>query len=140
MPRKKRTQASDEQVILSLWRRYKTARNLVLSIAGAIVVLGGAYAVVVPALEGYIPVTHASARETIIPRIIFAQLDANKERRERLLRENKDRELELQSLDAQKLPKYKQELQDGIDRNSNELKALEQKDKSLFKEQEGLKK
>ena len=126
--------------MLSIWRRYKGARNWVLGVAGAIAVLGAAYAVVAPFAEGYIPITHAAARETIIPRIIFAQLDANKERRERLLRENKDRELELQSPGAQALPKYKQELQDGINRNSEELKALEQKDKSLFKEQEQLKK
>lgn len=92
------------------------------------------------AIEGYIPVTHAAARTTIMPRIIMAQLDANKERRERLLRENKDREIELLSPGAQALPKYKQELQDSINRNSNELKALEERDKSLSQEQRDLKK
>lgn len=126
--------------MLSIWRRYKTARNWMLSVAGAIVVLGGAYAVITPLVEGYIPITHAAARETIIPRIITAQLDAHKERRERLLRENKDRELELQSPGAQALPKYKQELQDSINRNSEELKSLEKDDKALSKEQELLKK
>jgi hypothetical protein len=98
-------------------------------------VLTGVGTWVAPYVEAATPITHSYYRTEIVPRIITAQLDANKEHRERLLRETKDRELELQSPGAASLPQYKQRVQESIDRAGAELKKLDESDKSLFDEQ-----
>jgi hypothetical protein len=68
-------------------------------------------------------------------RVIVAQLDVNKERRERLLRDIKDRELEIQSPQAAATPGYQNLLKERIDRAKSEVDKLDANDKSLFDEQ-----
>lgn len=40
------TPAHDDQVVLTLWHRYKTTRNWLLSVAGGFVTLVAAYAII----------------------------------------------------------------------------------------------
>jgi hypothetical protein len=68
-------------------------------------------------------------------RVIIAQLDVNKERRERLLRDIKDRELEMQSPQAAATPGYQGLLKERVDRAKKEVDKLDASDKSLFDEQ-----
>ena len=68
-------------------------------------------------------------------RVIVAQLDVNKERRERLLHGIKDRELEMKSPEAAATPGYQALIKERVDRAKTELDKLDANDKSLFDEQ-----
>jgi hypothetical protein len=73
--------------------------------------------------------------EKLRGRVIIAQLDVNKERRERLLNSIKDRELELKSPQAAATPGYQALIQERVDRAKKEVDKLDASDKSLFDEQ-----
>ena len=137
MPRRSKQVPS---VLMRVWTNYTKTRNWLLAAGSAILMLTALWALAAPYAEAMIPVTHRYARVTIIPRIIVAQLDANKERRERLLRENKDREIELQSPGATATPQYRALVQERLDMNKKDIEELDRKDKTLFDEQKDLKK
>ena len=73
--------------------------------------------------------------EKLRGRVIIAQLDVNKERRERLLNSIKDRELELKSPQAAATPGYQALIKERADRAKKEIDKLDASDKSLFDEQ-----
>jgi hypothetical protein len=117
------------------WRRKTvTICGLIAAVTGAIVGVAKA----APILEPWFYTSHGYARDGIhhplLSRIIEVQLDRNADKRQRLLDEAPKRELELQSEQAQKLPQYKALVQTRVNRIKDELKSLDEKDKSLFEE------
>ena len=70
----------------------------------------------------------------LLNRIIDVQLAQNDSHSERLVQRQKQYELELQSPQVQQLPQYKKVLQDQVERVNNELKTIEEKNKSLLNE------
>ena len=68
-------------------------------------------------------------------RVIIAQLDVNRERRERLLHGLKERELEMKSPEAAATPGYQALIKERADRAKKEIDKLDASDKSLFDEQ-----
>ena len=119
----------------SIWRRYAKTRNWFLATCTAIATVGSAWIFVEPAIPAHRGYVRDTERTILIERIIVAQLDVNRERRERLLRQSKEHELELHSSGAASLPQYKQRIQESIDRAGAEIKKLDESDKSLFDEQ-----
>lgn len=77
----------------------------------------------------------AAENASLRTRVIVAQLDVNKERRERLLQGIKERELEIQSPQAAATPGYQALIKERVERAKKEIDKLDTDDKSLFKEQ-----
>ena len=141
MPRRKPLPKSEvPRALVWAWRNYAKTRNWVLGAGSSLLIIVGVGAWAAPYAEAITPVTHSYARSEIIPRIITAQLDANAERRERLLSESKGRELELQSPGATVTPQYRALVQDRLDANKKALEELDKKDKALSDEKTGGKK
>jgi hypothetical protein len=90
---------------------------------------------IMPAHRGYVRSTEGDAITPVMARLIVAQLDIDREKRERLLRESKDRELELTSPDASNTPQYKALLQERLDAIKGQLQQLDDDDKNLTTEQ-----
>ena len=95
-----------------------------------------------PILEPIIPAHRAYARSVshddvtpLLQRVVEIQLTQNEDRRQRLIDETAKREIELQSDQAHKLPQYRALVQQRVDRIKSDLKTLDDKDNSLFKEQ-----
>lgn len=105
----------------------------------AVVVSGaGAYGVVepiLPAHRGYVRSTEQVQADKLAERLIVAQLDINKERRERLLDDVQKRELELQSPEVQSNTGYQALIKERVERVKKEIDKLDANDKSLFDEQ-----
>ena len=74
-------------------------------------------------------------QEKLVGRLILAQLDINRDRRERLLEDFKRRDLELQSPEVKAAPGYEALVKDHVERVKKELDKLDVDDKSLFNEQ-----
>jgi hypothetical protein len=77
----------------------------------------------------------AAENDKLRARVVLAQLDVNKERRERLLHGIKDRELEMKSPEAAATPGYQALIKERVDRAKEEINKLDANDKSLFDEQ-----
>ena len=73
--------------------------------------------------------------EKLRARVVLAQLDVNRERRERLMEDYKKRDLELQSPEVKAAPGYEALVKERVDRVKKELDKLDESDKSLFNEQ-----
>lgn len=89
-------------------------------------------------VEPIMPAHRAYVRSTehpLLARLIVAQLDIDREKRERLLHESQERELELNTPDASATPQYKQLLQERINAIKGQLQQLDDDDKALDDEQ-----
>jgi hypothetical protein len=70
----------------------------------------------------------------LLSRIIEIELKSNDARRERLLNEAPQRELDLQSPQAQQAPQYKALIQDRLRNIKQELYTIDQQNEKLLKE------
>lgn len=95
------------------------------------------FATAFPYVEPYLAAHRGYVREQrspLLERIIEVQLQQNDNRTERLVEKSKQYELELQSDQAKALPQYRALVQDRVDRIKHELKTIDEKNNSLFKE------
>jgi|SRR5665213_795394 len=122
----------------STWRRKTvTICGLIAAITGAVVGVAKAAPIIEPwwyAHRGYVREYDQEITGPLLQRIIEIQLNQNSDKRQRLLDEVPKRELELQSDQAKQLPQYRALVQSRVDRVKEELKSLDEKDKSLFSE------
>lgn len=119
------------------WFNSLSRLTKIASFAGAIlaVVVSGAAAInivepVLPAHRGYVRNTELP----LIVRVITAQLGVNREERERLLNESKQRELELAKPEVQSTPAYQKLLQERYDHVKKRLDEIDKDDKALIEE------
>lgn len=119
-------------------------RNPIASIASLVGILAGIPGAVagysygiepgLPALHYYVRGEIYGHTSPLLQRVIELQLAQNDIRRERLLDEAAKREIELQSSQAKQLPQYRALVQQRVDRVKEELKTIDEQDKSLFNE------
>jgi hypothetical protein len=107
-------------------------------VATALVSVAQAWPYVEPyvyAHRGYVRYYDDEHMHQMLQRVIKVQIEQNRERRQHLLDEVKQRESELQSDPAGQFPQYKAMLQERVDWMKSNLKKLDQEDEALFKEQ-----
>ena len=122
------------------WRRTPQAIKYigyVGTVAGAVYAISQA----APVAEPFAPAHHAWVREILhedteplLQRVVEMQIAQNDGRRQRLLDEAAQRELELQSDQAKQLPQYRALVQQRVDRIKTELNTIDKQNESLFKE------
>ena len=107
------------------------------TVAGTIYALSQA----APVAEPFAPAHHAWVKEFVhestdplFHRVVEIQIAQNDGRRERLLNEAAQRELELQSEQAKQLPQYRALVQSRVDRIKTELSTIDKQNESLFQE------
>ena len=130
--------------ILTATVNYWRGLSRLTKIAGAVAALSGAVvsgAAAWPLVEPYLASTRGYVRSYSAPLsdhavLVQVQLLLDRSRRQELLDEAAKRALDLQGEQAKQLPEYRALLQDRVNRISEELKTLEEKDGSLFKEQQ----
>lgn len=102
-------------------------------VSGAIVSAATAFPIVEPwivAHRGYV----RSENTPLLHRVIEIQLQANENRRERLINDMKRYETELQSDQVKQLPQYRDLVQQQVERASQEIRTIDEQNKSLFRE------
>ena len=122
---------------VAVWYR---SLSRVVKLIGYVGVVSGtitATAVAWPRIEPYWVAHRAYVLEhesPLLHRIIEIELKSNDARRERLLNEAPQRELDLQSPQAQQAPQYKALIEDRLRNIKQELNVIDKQNEQLLKE------